>query len=519
MGCDGDLEVIWTETYDNTSCPCEYTIYRTFDTSDCAGNPAMDVQTVVVEDTTPPELHNVPADVTYDLVSQIPLLDDALNGVSAIDNSGHATKTVIETDNGNGRFTRDFISEDCSGNTATDTQVITIIDVTPPSLPPIDDDTVECDEIPEPCNEYMQPIGETWNVEYAQEREDINDGQTLYRLIRTWYTEDDSSNSDTVVQTITVVDTTPPLLTRMPGNAVVECDCENLPVMPTVGAIDNCDLSVTLEQNQFKVNVASQFDYQIVWTWVARDDSDNSVSHDATITVQDTTAPEFAFYPADESVNCDENAAAGAHHNWARDNCDEGVNDNDVYSYDQLVIPSGDCDGNYTIVRTWETRDHSASRHEISHSQTITVSDNSAPVFVQPEKATCLAFSADGDFVEVGDIEDLFRANTNDDCTTDSADFVVDITACSTSQLSSAGSFSADCFSDDSSGAHKLYLRATRNDGNTDGRIYQVYATVSDSCGQGQSAVLNFWVPFNEEDATDGGYECLEANVASTYSP
>merc|ERR1711988_1000084 len=186
MGCDGDLEVIWTETYDNTSCPCEYTIYRTFDTSDCAGNPAMDVQTVVVEDTTPPELHNVPADVTYDLVSQIPLLDDALNGVSATDNSGHATKTVIETDNGNGRFTRDFISEDCSGNTATDTQVITIIDVTPPSLPPIDDDTVECDEIPEPCNEYMQPIGETWNVEYAQEREDINDGQTLYRLIRTW---------------------------------------------------------------------------------------------------------------------------------------------------------------------------------------------------------------------------------------------------------------------------------------------------------------------------------------------
>merc|ERR1712146_877771 len=82
-------------------------------------------------------------------------------------------------------------------------------------------------------------------------------------------------------------------------------------------------------------------------------------------------------------------------------------------------------------------------------------------------------------------IEDLFRANANDDCTSDQALFDVEVTRCDSTQISQTGDFSSDCFTNDASGAHKLYVRSTRNDpGSADGRTYHVYATVSDSCGQ-----------------------------------
>ena len=80
--------------------------------------------------------------------------------------------------------------------------------------------------------------------------------------------------------------------------------------------------------------------YVIVRTFTATDDAGNSSSATQTITVQDTTAPEFTFVPADYTVECsDEMPMDDA---TASDNCGE------VTIEVSSETTAGDAAGNYT---------------------------------------------------------------------------------------------------------------------------------------------------------------------------
>jgi len=515
--CEGPLDVVYSESTIDNGCPCEYTLVRTFYTVDSAGNDAQDTQTILVQDNTPPELHNVPADRTIGHLNELPPLADALNGVLVTDNSGYGiVPTVTESGDGVTTWTRTFRAEDCSDNSDEEVQNIVLIDTTPPELPPVDDDTVECDEIPEPCDdEYMHAIGEpSLSVLYSEVKEDISSGQTLFRLIRTWYVEDDSSNSDEEVQTIIVMDTAPPLLSRYPESVTVECDCDSIPVQPTLKAIDNCD-DVTVTPDTQTLSGGSAFDYTLVWTWTAEDSAGNSVSHTASVVVRDTSAPELVLTPAHEAVSCD--AVPVARDNFARDNCDAGVNDPDVYDYVQTHIPSGNCPQEYQLVRHWETYDHSAASHYVSHTQTISVSDNSAPEFISAGgDYSCVTPDEGGDFGVFDNLRhSIFRSMSLDDCT-DKDDLQITITGCNSTQFSQVDDFSGSCIY--SSGPDKLYVRATRNDDGSDGRRYTVYATIRDQCDQSVSGSLTIWVPQDIEDSNQLGMTCVDASIASTYT-
>ena len=59
----------------------------------------------------------------------------------------------------------------------------------------------------------------------------------------------------------------------------------------------------------------------------------------------------------------------------AEDNCDDDVD----ITYDGEEIVPGDCEGSYTIIRTWTATDHCLN--SVSQSQTITVIDTTPPVF------------------------------------------------------------------------------------------------------------------------------------------
>ena len=169
-------------------------------------------------------------------------------------------------------------------------------------------------------------------------------------------------------QTITVEDTTAPEFTFVPADYTVECSDE-MP-MDDATASDNCG-EVTIEVSSETTAGDAAGNYVIVRTFTATDDAGNSTSTTQTITVQDTTAPEFTFVPADYTVECSEEMPMNDA--TASDNCGEVTIE--VSSEDDCC----DAAGNYTIVRTFTATDDAGN--STSATQTITIQDTTTPEF------------------------------------------------------------------------------------------------------------------------------------------
>ena len=113
-------------------------------------------------------------------------------------------------------------------------------------------------------------------------------------------------------------------------------------------ASDNCGV-VTIEVSSETIMGNAAGNYVIVRTFMATDDAGNSNSAAQTITVQDTTTPEFTFVPADYTVECsDEMPMDDA---TASDNCGE------VTIEVTNETTAGDAAGNYVVVRTFLASD------------------------------------------------------------------------------------------------------------------------------------------------------------------
>ena len=102
--------------------------------------------------------------------------------------------------------------------------------------------TVECDAVPLPATPTATDNCDLTSrqITFAEVAPTARCLDT-YTLTRTWTATDNCGNSSTGVQTLTVQDTTPPVLSGVPANVTVECDAVPLPATPT--ATDNCDLS------------------------------------------------------------------------------------------------------------------------------------------------------------------------------------------------------------------------------------------------------------------------------------
>ncbi|MEE3999161.1 gliding motility-associated C-terminal domain-containing protein, partial [Tenacibaculum sp. FZY0031] len=178
---------------------------------------------------------------------------------------------------------------------------------------------------------------------------------------------------------ITVEDTVAPEFVETLPVAEITVSCDNIPVMETLTATDNCDASVT-------VNYAEEFagqddacasEYTITRTWTVQDCAGNSTSHTQVVTVEDTVAPEFVeALPADTTVSCD--AIPTAVVLTATDNCDASVT---VNYAEEFAGQDDACASEYTITRTWTVQD--CAGNSTSHTQVVTVEDTVAPEFVE----------------------------------------------------------------------------------------------------------------------------------------
>jgi subtilisin-like proprotein convertase family protein len=227
-------------------------------------------------------------------------------------------------------------------------------------------------------------------------------GNDNYMITRTWRATDACGNFSTCVQTINVVDTTPPTIT-CPANVSIACTASTAPAATgTATATDGCSATVTITSTDVSTQTAagcSNDSYQIFRTWRATDACGNFSTCLQTITVSDTQAPVITCPPG-QTLTCFQTvpapfttaAAFIAGGGTITDNCTTNLADFTVFV--QNVDNGNDnCPGNARVVtRTYFVQD--ACLNTTSCTQTFTyIASTQGPV-ITSVLPTCFKFCA-----------------------------------------------------------------------------------------------------------------------------
>ena len=143
--------------------------------------------------------------------------------------------------------------------------------------------------------------GFTWNAPAAQSPGSLNPGQTItvtadpgvsvtssdniipsqqcpqaYTINRTWTAEDECGNTSSCLQVITIVDTTPPVITCPPDVTIDFGVDESTETNGTATATDNCSTQIALDFNDVTIEGECDEEYMIERTFTAIDQCGNS---------------------------------------------------------------------------------------------------------------------------------------------------------------------------------------------------------------------------------------------------
>lgn len=194
----GTTEVTWTAT-------------------DSSGNEATAVQAVTVVDTTPPEL-TAPPDVAVEATALSTPVDIGI--ATASDIFGVTISNDAPAGYGLGTTTVTWTAIDDSGNSATATQTVVVSDTTPPELVIPDDIVAEANAVESLLDPGTATATDIFEVTITS---DAPPSYPLGTTIITWTATDASGNSTSAIQSVTVVDTTPPELS-VPADITVTAE-------------------------------------------------------------------------------------------------------------------------------------------------------------------------------------------------------------------------------------------------------------------------------------------------------
>ena len=268
MDLCGSVALSYSDIVSN-SCGGSRTIRRTWTAADACGNNTNRVQTITVRDTTPPALR-APANLAIECpgdtrtnVTGSATAPDSCSSVSIsysdiVSNSCGSTKTVW----------RNWVAADACGNTTNVLQTIVVRDTTRPSisLPNI---SVQCpDDLPAAHTNLAAFLAAggtaTDTCSTALTFSFISDsglvGRCPGRVTRVYQVTDACGNAAQTTQTITVDDTTAPVI-ACTSDVTVECTSSlNPAVTGQTTATDNCSTNVvmaytdTLATSQYSLN-------------------------------------------------------------------------------------------------------------------------------------------------------------------------------------------------------------------------------------------------------------------------
>ncbi|MBA6154723.1 HYR domain-containing protein, partial [Gelidibacter maritimus] len=246
------------------------------------------------------------------------------------------------------------------------------------------DVTVECDAIPTaPTVTATDNCDTTLTVSYSETSNTVVDG--MGAIVREWTVTDNGGNTTTDTQTITVIDSTDPILGGVPADVTVQCDA--IPTVPTVTATDNCDTTLTVSYSEISNTVVNGVG-TIVREWTVTDNGGNTTTETQTISVEDTIPPTFTSCPTNFNLSNDLNTC-GAVVNFtiptATDNCGTAV----VTQTDMSGLTSGSVFPVGTTIIEYTATDANGLTSVCSF--TVTVSDDELPTIVCPVDITVSA--------------------------------------------------------------------------------------------------------------------------------
>jgi hypothetical protein len=304
------------------------------------------------------------------------------------------------------------VADDCGNVSAVYTQVITIFDATAPTWTTVAgalDMTLECSNaagiaaaqamFPVAADNCDADVTNIVKVSGAFVPGVLCPQAGTYT--NTWTVADDCGNVSAVyTQTITIFDATAPTWTTAAGALDVSVECSNAAGIAAAQALfpaatDNCDADVTnivKVSGAFVPSIACPQGGTYTNTWTVADDCGNvSAVYTQTITIFDATAPTWttAAGALDVSVECSNAAgiaAAQALFPVAADNCDADVTN--IVKVSGAFVPSIACPQAGTYTNTWTVADDCGNVSAV-YTQTITITDNTAPVLTAGAIATC----------------------------------------------------------------------------------------------------------------------------------
>jgi hypothetical protein len=371
--CNNGSHYAVTETSVPGTCPNEQVITRLFRAYDDCGNSSVRTQTITIVDTIAPtwNIESAPSQLSF----ECPAIPAGIEP-TATDNCGdvHISVTQEELSGGSCSYSGRFVyvaTDDCGNISEPFYQYYIVSDETAPVVNAFDV------YIERPCDQtegvFITATDNCSEVEITYTDERVS-GTCLGHIIRTYHVSDACGNvtEGLYQQIINLIDTTIPVFAQIPGD--VELECGTFQILPayTLLVDDNCTPQEDIEITVSLDTTYNTCGYVINRHFKATDLCGNYAIATQHIAIVDHTAPVFTFVPGNLDIECNEqpqllNATAF-------DACNGEV---DVEVTADTTY--GDCPNSFVVTRYFRAYD--ACGNSAVRTQTITVSDNTAPTF------------------------------------------------------------------------------------------------------------------------------------------
>lgn len=356
----------------------------TWTAADSSGNVASGKQLVSVIDTTLPVISS-PSDITFEATSLnenvIDLGSPVVTDIQNVKISNNAPQVFPF---GETKIT--WLVQDPSGNSATATQTVSVIDTTLPTLIIPKDITIEATSI----DNNIVALGNATAEDVTGISTITNNSPSVFPFgttVVTWTATDKIGNSVSAKQTVILVDTTPPQI-KAPKDILLEATDPNSNIVD----LDLPWAYDTIGVESYTNDAPASFPIGMTTvTWTAVDTSGNIASDTQVVTIRDTTPPTIE---SPSNIVVEATTSSGM-------NIKIGDADvSDKIGIDSVTNNAPDLFslGNTTV--TWTATD--ISGNIASAEQTISVTDTSPPSIHAPPDVTIEAKDATSNVFEIG---------------------------------------------------------------------------------------------------------------------